>query len=215
MTKQHEPASPHLWDNRLGWGDNLQAFTEHAYTANYELNLAYGTEVRQYIDELAVLAPNREMVLEFVDDAVGNGWTYFNRASDTVRAEPFGTVYAVEYHFLRHPNYPWRFEVMRKMSGVSPVHDAMKSFMDDGLPLVHASFKPMNGESEESYALAQASLNEAGYCLAQECRGTYGRFGYWRAVNDPLLRYLKPRINTRDSIMHSMCTTDSHDGCMS
>lgn len=199
MTDTHEAAQPHLWDSGARWQANIDRFAEHAETANHELNVAHGTANRVYVDELAILAPARELVMEFIDDAVQHGWCFFNRASDIVRAEPFGAVYSVEYYFLRHPSYPWRFEVMRKVSGVSPLHDALKQHTAEGdMPLVHASFKPVNGESEGNYTWAQATLNEAGYCLAQECRSTYGRFGYWRALNDPLLRYLKPRINTRD-----------------
>lgn len=198
MTDKHEPVTPHLWHADERWQANIDRFAEHAADADHELNVVHGTESRVYVDELAILAPNRDMVMEFIDDAVQHGWVFFDRASDIVRAEPFGSVYNVEYYFLRHHAYPWRFEVMRKVSGVSPVHDALKPFTDKGMPLVHASFKPVNGESSANYAMAQAGLDGSGYALAQECRGTYGRFGYWRALNDPLLRYLKPRINTRD-----------------
>ena len=194
----HEPAHPHLWHADDGWRHNIQRFAEHAADADHELNVAHNTENRVYVDELAILAPSREMVMEFIDEAVQFGWVFFNRSSDIVRAEPFGTVYSVEYSFLRHHDYPWRFEVMRKVNGVSPLHDAMTSFWDKGMPLVHASFKPQFGESAANYAYAQKVLNDAGYCVAQECGSTYGRFGYWRALNDPTLRYLKPRINTRD-----------------
>lgn len=195
-----DPAYPFLWDSRLGWADNFEALQDYAETANRELNEVYGTDARTGIDEIAMLAPSREMVLEFIDEAVTHGWTYFNRESDTVRTEPMGTVYTVEYYFLRSPVHPWRFEIMRKVGGISPVHDALTPFTGNGMPLVHASFKPLSGENEEGYAYAQRVLNDAGWWMAQECRSTYGQFGYWRAVNDRMLRYLKPRINTRDAV---------------
>lgn len=199
MTDKHEVARPYLWDSGSSYRDNIDSFAQCALNANRELNVAHGTENRQYVDEIAILAPARELVMEFIDEAVQFGWCFFNRSSDIVRAEPFGTVYNVEYYFLRHHAFPWRFEVMRKVSGISPVHDALKPFTAEGnMPLVHASFKPVNGESEQNYGWAQATLDSAGYCLTQECHSTYGRFGYWRAPTDPRLWYLKPRINTRD-----------------
>lgn len=208
MKDKHEVARPHLWDSEAPFSVNVEAFAERARDADQELNVIHGTENRVYVDELAILVPGRELAMEFIDEAVQFGWCFFNRSSDIVRVEPFGTVYSVEYYFLRHHAYPWRFEVMRKVSGVSPLHDALKPFMAEGdLPLVHASFKPYTGESPHNYTAEKDRLNEAGYWLAQECRSTYGRFGYWRALNDPMVQYLKPRINLRDEVPYGHLRT--------
>lgn len=199
MTDRLTPATVYKWGSDDEWDANFAELCAIWDEANGAVNSLRGTDLLPIVDELAILMPTLEMVMEFVADAVRHGWRYFNVSSDQVRAEPFGAVYAVEYHFLDHPGKPWRLEVMRKLWGVSPLHDALNAVTQNGFPIVHASFKPANGESEQNYAWEQAELNEQGYCLAQECRSTYGRFGYWRMANDiaPAF-YLKPRINLRD-----------------
>lgn len=196
MTDKHTPARPFVWNVEQDWRTNL----EQIETINDSLNehllrvLAIKEE-RAIVDEYALLLPGRDMVGEFIDDAVGNGWTYFNRASDIVRAEPFGTVYPVTYHFLSHPSYPWRFEVMVKGKGISPVHDALREALN-GFPLVHASFKAL---TVFNYEVCREALAGAGYVRAQECASTYGAFGYWRRPADDRVLYVKPRVNLRDS----------------
>lgn len=215
MNGNTKAVPPIEWWRDRTWDDNFTALEALWDEANGAMCGVRGLTFQPVVDELAILMPTREMVMEFVTDAVAHGWRYFNASADLVRAEPFGTTYGVWYHFLDHPGKPWRLEIMQKGGGVSPLHDALSAVAQNGFPVVHASFKPANGESYQNYALEQAALNDAGYALAQECNSTYGRFGYWRMVGTPQAFYLKPRINTRDSIMHSMCTIDSHDGCMS
>lgn len=194
------PAYPVLWSSDHRWEANFSELEVLWDDANGAVSALHGTPFHPYVDELAILFSGREMVMEFIDEAVQRGWVFFNRSSDIVRAEPFGTVYGVEYYFLRHPGKPWRLELMRKTSGISPLHDALKaSAHENGFPVVHASFKPFNGESVDNYRATRDTMFAQGYRLAQECRSTYGAFGYWRKPGSisPAF-YLKPRINTRD-----------------
>lgn len=197
MTDKKLPASPVLWHNEDPWEANLSELDVMYDEANSAVSTLHGTSFQPYVDELAILMPNHEMVMEFVTDAVQHGWVYFNNSVDVVAAEPFGTTYEVQYHFLRHNDKPWRLEVMRKTGGISPLHDTLSRMALSGFPVVHASFKE---QTAEDYAVAQAILNEGGYTLAQECVSTYGRFGYWRRLASPQAFYLKPRINTRDAV---------------
>lgn len=199
MTDKLEPAQAHVWRSDHGWDDNL-AYLESVWAqANDAVNAVHNTQGQPFIDELAVLMP-KEVIPDFINDAVSRGWVYFNNSLDMVRAEPFGAVYGVQYHFLRHPEHPWRFELMRKNHGASPLHDALLANVNDGFPVVHASFKPYTGETELAYREAKSWLAADGYAQAQECTSTYGRFGYWRKPgpdNDRAF-YLKPRVNLRD-----------------
>lgn len=199
MTDRLDPAVAQVWRTDHGWDDNLAYLQSLWAMANDAVNAVHNTTNQPFIDELAVLMP-RDVIPDFINDAVSHGWVYFNNSLDMVRAEPFGAVYGVQYHFLKHPEHPWRFEVMRKTSGVSPLHDALLANASNGFPVVHASYKPYTGETELAYKEAKSWLGAAGYAQAQECVSTYGRFGYWRKPEGDRAFYLKPRINVRDAV---------------
>lgn len=198
MTDKHESVRPHMWSPDLKWEDNfpqLEALWDEANGAVCALHSMAFTPI---VDELAILMPGRDVLMAFVEEAVQHGWAYTRNSIDTVRAEPMGTVYGVQYHFLSHHDKPWRLEVMLKTHGVSPVHDVLWENAT-GFPVVHASYKPMFGGSLGHYLREQKILEEDEYMNAQECRSTYGDFSYWRKPGTPHAFYLKPRVNLRDS----------------
>lgn len=152
------------------------------------------------IDEVALLVSDNSQ-LEHLDHLLCRdfGWEKFNSAHDSVRTAPIRSGYTVEYNFFRREGIPWRLEVMRLSSGLSPLHSAIP------LPLarqvctpVHASFKVPD---EDNYAVARFELDGLGYVLAQQCDSTYGSFSYWTKIGLPVGRvpYLKPRVNLRDA----------------
>jgi hypothetical protein len=160
------------------------------------------------IDELAVAAPSEAWALRLVRNLVEtDGWVYVNTATDYVKTEPFRTGYPVRYHFLTHPGYPWRMEVMHYDDehmmvpyAISPVHDALWADMDAeqelfALPVVHASFKCSTDDEYERCVqnIARASQH-AQTCIAQQ----YGYYSYWLPVALEEHLYVKPRVNTRD-----------------
>jgi hypothetical protein len=166
------------------------------------------TTPEERIDELAVAAPDEAWALRFVRNLVGSGyWSYTNTATDYVRTEPFGTSYPVRYHFLKHPAYPWRMEVMHIDQehmmvpySSSPVHDALWGSFEEGedlfsLPVVHASFKcSSDDEYERCVQNIAAAAQHAQTCIAQG----YGYYSYWLPIALTDLLYIKPRVNTRD-----------------
>lgn len=183
------------WEHELAEVDVLWHDANSAVGALY--NVVGGT----YVDELAVLVPNREMAANFIMRAVGEGrCTYFGTSDDTVHTEPLGTTYEVTYHFLSVPNRPFRLEVMHITGGHSPLHFVLGRSDLSGpsrFPIVHASFKSRSGDSEAAYDDARDLLWRNGYRPSQECESDYGLFGYWRKPGLPLF-FLKPRLNLRD-----------------
>lgn len=175
------------------------------HEANYAVGQMYDIhDGRAYVDELALLVPNREMAAQFIMRAVQEGrCSYFASSDDTVHTEPLGTKYDVTYHFLSLPRRPYRLEVMHVNGGHSPLHDAVSRGPGgyDSIPVVHASFKPVfEPDTENGYDDARELLWRKGFRPSQECESDYGRFGYWRKPGAPLL-FLKPRVNLRDNII--------------
>lgn len=172
------------------------------HEANAEVGRLYNTGGGTYVDEIAVLMPNREMASNFIMRAVGEGrCTYFNASEDTVHTEPLRTVYDVAYHFIRIPDRPYRLEVMHLKGGHSPLHYRLSAGTPESLPIVHASFKPLHEpDSEIAYDEALDLLWHRGYRPSQQCESDYGRFSYWRKDGGPLF-FLKPRVNIRDVVL--------------
>jgi len=151
------------------------------------------------IDEIALLVTDTAQ-LDMLDGLLQNefGWERFNKANDSVRTAPIRSGYTVEYTFYRCQEVPWRLEVMRLTSGISPLHSAIPlPLMAQVCTPVHASFKCAD---EESYAVARYELDDRGWFLAQQCDSTYGRFSYYTKIGSAPSRvpYLKPRANLRD-----------------
>lgn len=151
-----------------------------------------------FIDEIALLVESEPDLRTLARVLPGEGWEQFNEARDVVRTGPIASRYEVQYTFFRHPDKPWRLEVMKIVGGVSPLHEAIRPPLGGELCVpVHASFKTAD---EEQYAHAVGVLQEGGFELAQRCDSTYGRFSYWINVGRVnRVPYLKPRVNLRDS----------------
>lgn len=199
--KKPQPAKPQLWSPDHKWADNFPLLEVLWDEANSAACAVRGVGFQPVVDELAILMPGREVLMAFVEEAVQHGWVYFNSSVDTVRTEPMGTVFGVQYHFLRHPEKPWRLELMVKTWGISPLHDTLADLAEDrGFPVVHASFKPADGESLSRFVREENALEAEGYLMAQECVSAYGRFGYWRKPGIEYAFFLKPRINLRDAM---------------
>lgn len=172
------------------------------HQANDAVGGLSNTKGGTYVDEIAVLVPNREMAAGFIMRAVGEGGcTYFNASEDGVHTEPLGSKYEVAYHFLKVPGRAYRLEVMHLLSGHSPLHHRL--WIDNltgpqRLPVVHASFKVPEWEYNDT----KDRLWTNGYRPSQECESDYGRFGYWRRPGSPLF-FLKPRVNLRDTAVQN------------
>lgn len=150
------------------------------------------------IDEIALSVDNDtelRLLSQFLRE---RGWRQFNEARDNVRTSPIASRYTVQYVFFEHPDKPWRLEVMKMLTGYSPLHGALPRLTGGQLAIpVHASFKVPD---EERYAYAREDLDSLGYFEAQRCDSTYGRFSYWTALDqDKAVPYLKPRVNLRDA----------------
>jgi hypothetical protein len=164
------------------------------------------------------------------DYLVDHEWDYFNAAADTVFTTPFCTRYGVRYRFYRHPQFAYRLEVMTLREGFSPLHEALwvahsgDKRTDRRFPMPHLSYKPERTAKEaggveletlrRSYGRAVQHLEDNACIHVQSCQSTYGQFGYFIGNDTARQIYIKPRVNLRDAVMHSMCTVDSNDGCL-
>lgn len=188
------------WDTYGSVETNLRAITAHR--ARY---MEYLKEGIVEIDEAAILCPNRTQTKEVVSVLTGAGWEHFNSSDDEVFTNPFSTIYTVHYEFLRHPEFPYRMEVMcpgDKPHGFSPLHAALwrpagapTSGRVRYLPIPHLSFKV---EGIRGYSMAVRHLKDQGLIPTQTCQSTYGVFGYYLPHDATHQIYLKPRANLRD-----------------
>ena len=209
------PTPPLYWDRRLPVVANLNAI--ESYMNKYRLYIPEGCA----FDEAAIMVPNATVRTYLHSDLAQNGWERFNRAADLVHTNPFGTRYVVEYVFFRHPDKPYRIEVMLLggltedgQTGFSPLHQAL--WHPDGirplwgehseLPVPHLSFKPP-AETVAAVGARKAVRQVLDYMLhrerssflmAQACQSSYGEFWYLLHQDANRQVYLKPRINTRD-----------------
>jgi len=154
---------------------------------------------RYAVDEMALLFAEEATLSSFVRAAVslGEGYTLFNTAYDTVKTSPILSEYHVRYWFLSTP-HGFRVELMATYPG-SPLHDQIQLGMSrDSVYSVHASFKC---EDEEAYGNAVHSLKKNAYQLVQSCESSYGRFSYWQPLEaeERPHWFLKPRVNLRDA----------------
>ena len=190
-------------------------------------------------DEAAIMVPSYYHLGKLASALEKAGWAQFNNAKDLVFTNPFSTRYFVEYVFFRHPEKEYRLEVMMMAEGeedgqpgFSPLHAALWQNGERPahaghtmFPVPHLSFKPVRIVLPESRGLQKETagraygrsinhLRDQGFIHAQSCQSTYGMFGYYLHQDSIYPLYVKPRINVRDEVMHSMCTVDSNDGCM-
>jgi hypothetical protein len=167
-------------------------------TAQEEVRALLGTT--HFVDEMAVLVPQRDLMFTFMVGALRRGWEAFNHADDVVETSPIPSSYEVEYLFLRKDGVPYRIEVMNISGGFSPWHHSLEHICDtsgDPLAMAHASFKVPD---ETSYGAAVVALRSAGYEPIQHCTSHYGRFSYFAISDRDLSRpTLKPRLNLRDA----------------
>jgi hypothetical protein len=202
-------AEPVWWDLRLPLNANLR--TVQSCVDKYSRLLPSGC----FIDEAAVLLPPKEFFLERIRLSLeAGGWREFNRATDLVFANPFGTRYGVRYTFFRHPDYAWRLEVMQMARpydgnwGFSPLHQALwfpngetPSWAEHSqFPLPHLSFKPVpSGEGGRKDGIrAMQYVRDQGAVIAQACQSSYGVFWYLLPTDAYRQLYVKPRVNLRD-----------------
>lgn len=162
------------------------------------------------IDEVALLCRGEAgQEANFIFGHVGKeGVQFFNRATDSVRTQPFCTNYEVRYYFLT-TNRGYRLEVMRQTSGFSPLHHRYARPSVNGrvettadaraMPFVHLSWKCSN---TDEYFTHLDRLREARLLCGQACSSDYGKFSYWRSGTayelGQTLVWLKPRVNLRD-----------------
>lgn len=156
--------------------------------------------IKSIIDEVALLFRERGDKGNFVVDAIkGEGVKAFNASEDIVKTKPFETTYGVEYVFLEAECLNgMRVELMDKIGGTSPLHDALIQNHLQGVHhpvVVHLSFKCRT--ADEYYDAIYALDNNEQASLVQSCDSEYGIFSYY---NVPLLGpcYLKPRLNMRE-----------------
>lgn len=150
------------------------------------------------VDEMALYFAEEHALFSFMAKAVQRGWLVFNQSEDVVETSPIRSNYAVVYWFLRHPELPYRLELMMVSDGFSPYHGGVERMCEDhGLAtvLVHASFK-VNDEQE--YAAVGVALRNGGYELMQHCSSTYGRFSYYVDNESAEIPAIKPRQNLRE-----------------
>jgi hypothetical protein len=190
------------WDRRLGTAANIHVIED--YMRQYSRYLPESCA----FDEAAIMVPNTDARQGLAAELLMAGWENFNHAADLVFTNPLDTRYAVEYTFFRHPQKPYRLEVMLLgqptqdgQTGFSPLHQAL---WHEGktppwasqaeLPIPHLSYKVpyLTG------AQAVDRLKDQGFIIAQACQSTYGRF--WYTIKNDAKRkiYLKPRVNLRD-----------------
>jgi hypothetical protein len=210
--------------------DNL-AYIE-GWIDHYEDKLPTGT----FFDEVAILVPtlyHRTKLINELCRVETGGWQVFNEARDIVVTSPFSTRYFVKYLFLKHPEMPYRLEIMMMDHGVadtrtgfSPLHASLwpdgKAPETAGLtrfPIPHLSFKPVQRGYETGQQSLQGAYVEAldwlrgkAFIHAQTCHSSYGAFSYWIHQDEHRQIYVKPRINTRDvDVVHDKCT---FEGCL-
>lgn len=199
---------PNFWSSDKSWEENIKNLDDIWDGANRAVcALRRGEEAAglAVVDELAILVPSKRAAMSVIEQAVGDHGAYFNNAIDYVNTEPFETSYKVQYHFIKVYGKAYRIEVMHLLDGHSPLHTVLALATARGtgreFPVVHASWKPISGENKIGYTREQRILREGGYKSLQECRSTYGRFGYWQGQfkAEPTSVYLKPRINVRDN----------------
>lgn len=167
----------------------------------YNELLARGSCTREYmIDEIALLVEGEGELRQLQTGLTALGWVKFNEVRDRVSTSPILSKYEVQYTFFNHVDKPWRLEVMKMMSGYSPLHGALpKPKGSQSCVPVHASFKVA---AEEFYAYAREDLDGMEMFEAQRCDSAYGRFSYWtRFDQSDAVPYLKPRVNLRDSTL--------------
>lgn len=166
-------------------------------------------DIPHVVDEVAYMFADRHLLDLFTREAVQvDGCLLFNTADDHVHTMPLGTCYDVEYRFFTVPmEYlpgieQVRIEAMRMGRGFSPLH--LAEVLLNGWGAIHASFKC---QTEEEYGAVLHRLRERSWEVAQKCDSTYGKFSYWKPFDqdnhEDLDLYLKPRVNLRDSGMHS------------
>jgi hypothetical protein len=210
---------PVFWDTTKEVRVNLLRI--QTWIAHYNYALPGGA----VIDEAAVLVPSPYLVRKLAGTLAEEGWEMFNTAEDIVYTNPFGTRYFVEYSFMRHPDQPYRLELMTRSTGYdeepgfSPLHAALvNAALPDLYPMPHLSFKPGRAVlrypsfvSEEAgknldrlqtwgqaYSSAVQFLKDKACIHAMTCQSTYGTFGYFIGNETARQIYLKPRVNLRD-----------------
>jgi hypothetical protein len=195
------PGRPVHWDRRLGVAANIN--TIEAQMRHYVSYLPEGVA----FDEAAVMVPNPDARDTLARDLLMAGWEQFNHAADLVFANPLETRYAVEYTFFRHPQKPYRLEVMllgmptkEGQTGFSPLHQSLwfegrtPSWASQAeLPIPHLSYKPLLSGAQEV-----DRMHAQGFIIVQACQSTYGRFWYLHKNDAARRMYIKPRVNVRD-----------------
>lgn len=156
-------------------------------------------ETGLYLDEVALLLPEGGEGKDWFEMMLGRvgkrGISYFNTAEDTVGCEPLPSTYRVRYDFFLTDLGP-RLELLRILSGHSPLHHLYSVASGRDAAVVHASFKL---PTQPDYDQVLMDLREKGWVCGQSCVSAYGRFSYWRTVgSDGPLLWLKPRVNLRD-----------------
>lgn len=170
------------------------------------------------IDEVAVMFPSKLDMLGFIEECFRSKLEVkmFNSARDKVKTFPIASEYEVDYYFLEVKGIPYRVECMVLKSGLSPLHEAIKqqhrlSGTRWSDVTIHYSFKMFH---LDTYIEAYRSLEKAEWTMAQGCRSTYGEFSYWIPGEmdtdwlyqqfghhwSPTEGYIKPRVNTRDTV---------------
>ncbi|SRR6266540_7193913 len=166
-----------------------------------------GIEIKEEIDEIAILFENRELLGQFVANA-GEDWNHFGSARDLVYTRPMDTSYRVMYEFFNVGGRPYRVEAMALIDGHSPVHASATALfpympspelkMESPL-IIHASWK---SKSRSLYGETLWLLGVNHFELAQQCKSDYGEFCYYNhphlGFSPPI--YFKPRLNMRDEI---------------
>lgn len=202
---------PLYWSRSSSVNKNLARIELNMDTAYRKLRAPDGTNPYTF-DEAAVLVPDPFHRNALSADVEAAGWERFNEAEDLVYASPFGTRYFVAYRFFRHPERPYRLEVMMPTygsdgrAGFSPLHTALwqpngwpvrRLVVEEAYPVPHLSFKVPD---RAAYSVAVDHLHGRGYLHTMTCHSTYGTFGYY-ASNEPTRQiYVKPRVNTRDAV---------------
>jgi hypothetical protein len=202
---------PLYWSRAASVPRNLARIQQHIADM-YRKTATPEGEQPYLIDEAAIMVPDPFQRSALTAQLEAAGWEQFNEAEDLVYTNPFGTRYFVAYRFFRHPEWPFRLEVMMPSmgsdgrGGFSPLHTALwqpdgwplrRLQVEEAYPIPHLSFKVPD---LKSFSVAVQYLKDKAFLHAMTCQSTYGAFGYYISNETYRQVYLKPRVNTRDAV---------------
>lgn len=180
-----------------------KAFWDSVVTTTIE-NTGRGAEMMRQttgatvkFDELALLCHNPRDEFMLIESAVrSGGWSMTAAAFDSVGTSPLPSRYGVHYSFMTRDDLPFRLEIMRLLSGHSPLHHIVAQ--TGRVVPVHLSFKCAS--QDEMFELTE-QMRSHDWGLVQHCESTYGVFSYYTQPQDfpDVGVYFKPRVNTRDA----------------